>query len=78
MPLNQGRNRKTKVKAIKNEIITKTNDSPRKCIKTWVRFAPRTFLTPISLLFFIERAMERLMKLKLAIKSKKTAEIESK
>ena len=50
-----------------------TRDSPRNCLTSWDRLAPMTFRILTSLALFKDRAVERFMKLKQAIKRRRTA-----
>ena len=56
-----------------NAMKQSKNDSPMNCHINWPLSDPMTFLTPISLALFKDRAIDRLIKLMQAINNMKMA-----
>jgi len=63
----------TRTNARKRLNKERIRDSPRNCLMSCKRKAPRTFLTPTSLALLADRAVERFMKLKEAMSRMKNA-----
>ena len=75
--LNTGKNKYTKRSAKHIAANDKMIDSPKNCPIISILEAPTTFRIPTSLALFMERAVERFMKLIHAIKRMITAIIEN-
>ena len=71
--LNAESKSKTRINAKIKEMIENIIDSPKNCLIRFARFAPTTFLNPISKERPLERAVVRFMKLTHAMSMTKSA-----